>query len=130
MSLRLKLLLLGLATLVLPWAGCQYVREMESVLREAEHEALEAVAATIAASLQDRGALLYREPSDADAGARPGPFDLQAWPLDVDPFLDALDDEWPKDVPKVEVAAPSGDAFTLRGAVRERMLFVLLEVRD
>jgi hypothetical protein len=34
MTLRLKLLLLGLATLVLPWAGCRYAREMESALRE------------------------------------------------------------------------------------------------
>ena len=33
MSIRLKLLLLGLATLVLPWAGCRYAREMESALR-------------------------------------------------------------------------------------------------
>ena len=29
MSLRLKLLLLGLLTLVLPWGGCRYARQME-----------------------------------------------------------------------------------------------------
>ena len=34
MSLRFRLLLLSLATLVLPWAGCNYAREMESALRE------------------------------------------------------------------------------------------------
>jgi len=52
MSLRLKLLLLGLATLVLPWGGCQYAREMESALREGEENSLQAVSQTIAASLQ------------------------------------------------------------------------------
>ena len=36
MSLRLKLLLLGLFTLVLPWEGCEYAREMESALRDGE----------------------------------------------------------------------------------------------
>ena len=61
MSLRLKLLLLGLATLVLPWAGCKYAREMESALREGEQNSLQAVSQTIAASLQGRTDLLYRE---------------------------------------------------------------------
>ena len=40
MSIRLKLLLLGLLTLVLPWAGCRYAREMESALREGEQNSL------------------------------------------------------------------------------------------
>ena len=62
MSLRLKLLALGLATLVLPWAGCRYAREMEAALREGEQTSLQAVAQTIAASLQGRTDLLYREP--------------------------------------------------------------------
>ena len=61
MSLRLKLLLLGLATLILPWGGCQYAREMESALREGEENSLQAVSQTIAASLQGRTDLLYRE---------------------------------------------------------------------
>src|SRR5439155_402261 len=61
MSLRLKLLLLGLATLILPWGGCQYAREMESALREGEQSSLQAVSQTIAASLQGRTDLLYRE---------------------------------------------------------------------
>src|SRR5579864_235452 len=67
MSLRLKLLLLGLATLVLPWGGCQYAREMESALREGEVNSLQAVAQTIAASLQGRTDLMYREPPPASA---------------------------------------------------------------
>ncbi|HEX4648939.1 MAG TPA: ATP-binding protein [Steroidobacteraceae bacterium] len=76
MSLRLKLLLLGLATLVLPWGGCQYAREMESALREGEENSLQAVSQTIAASLQGRTDLMYREappPPDApDSSATPG----------------------------------------------------------
>lgn len=61
MSLRLKLLLLGLLTLALPWGGCRYARQMEAALREGEKNSLQAVAQTIAASLQGRTDFLYRE---------------------------------------------------------------------
>ena len=64
MSLRLKLLLLGLATLIVPWGGCRYARQMEAALREGERTSLQAVAQTIASSLQGRTDLLYREGKD------------------------------------------------------------------
>src|ERR1700730_2523589 len=110
MSLRLKLLLLGLATLVLPWGGCQYAREMESALREGETNSLQAVAQTIAASLQGRTDLLYREgksrdetepAATADAPTpqhepQPGAYDLQPIMLSAPPFVDGYGDEWPR----------------------------------
>src|ERR1041384_2691944 len=95
MSLRLKLLLISLLTLVLPWAGCQYAREMESVLREGEQQSLVAVAQTIAASLQGRGDLVYRSGAAAEL-AKPEPYDLQPLPLPGEPFLDGYADEWPQ----------------------------------
>jgi two-component system, OmpR family, sensor histidine kinase ChvG len=79
MSLRLKLLLLGMLTLVLPWGGCRYARQMEAALREGERNSLQAVAQTIAASLQGRTDYLYREGTEAregptpDGAARDGP---------------------------------------------------------
>src|SRR5579863_10084123 len=105
MSLRLKLLLLGLLTLVLPWAGCRYAREMEAALREGEQNSLQAVAQTMAASLQGRTDLLYREekdetdpPSDAEPASEThlGPYDLQPIRLSAAPFLDGYGDEWPR----------------------------------
>ena len=68
MSLRLKLLLLGLATLVLPWDGIRYAREMEAALRQSEQHELQAVSETMAASLAgpDGPAL----PQPGRAGAR------------------------------------------------------------
>ena len=116
MSLRLKLLLLGLATLVLPWGGCNYAREMEAALREGERNSLQAVSQTIAASLQGRTDLLYREsppPSDAQstapadtppagpADAREagvlvaGPYDLKPLALTAAPLLDGYSEDWP-----------------------------------
>src|SRR6266849_5763979 len=108
MSIRLKLLLLGLATLVLPWAGCRYAREMETALREGEQSSLLSVAQTIAASLQGRSDLLYRQPASVpnpdDAQPKeattnepkPSPYDLRPILLTAQPFLDGYVEEWPK----------------------------------
>src|SRR5882672_2657188 len=94
MSLRLKLLLISLLTLALPWAGCHYAREMESVLREGEKQSLAAVSRTIASSLQGRGDLLYRSATPEEF-AKPEPFDVQPLPLPGEPFPDGYADEWP-----------------------------------
>src|SRR5215467_8630160 len=110
MSLRLKLLLLGLATLALPWAGCRYAREMESALREGEQNSLQAVSQTMAASLQGRTDLLYRQapPAEESAGETTGvpapvsatdtfltegPYDLEPLALTAAPLLDGYSDD-------------------------------------
>ena len=78
MSLRLKLLLLGLLTLVLPWGGCRYARQMEAALREGELNSLQAVTQTMAASLQGRTDLLYREGKNHDVAQAAATITAQA----------------------------------------------------
>src|SRR5579862_5018908 len=95
MSLRLKLLLLGLATLVLPFTGIRYAREMEAALREGEQHALQAVAETMAASLQGRLDLLYRDPGQT-APTHLGPYDLTPLALTAPPYIDGYPDDWPR----------------------------------
>lgn len=51
MSLRLKLLLVALSTLTLPWAGWQLVRQTEALLREGQEQSLLASANTLARAL-------------------------------------------------------------------------------
>jgi signal transduction histidine kinase len=129
MSLRLKLLLISLLTLVLPWAGCQYAREMESVLREGEKESLTAVSRTIASSLQGRGDLLYRSATPAEF-AKPEPYDVLPLPLGGEPFLDGYSEEWPTQ-PDAWIHVSQGkDRLGILTGVHERMLYVLLEVED
>src|SRR2546429_7288187 len=144
MSLRLKLLLLGLATLVLPWGGCQYAREMESARREGEENSLRAVSQTVAAPLQGRTDLLYREaPPPADAPEAPpdetsghaflqsGPYDLKPLALTAAPLLDGYSDDWPHDPSAwAYFAKDDRHRFGILTGVYERMLYVLLEVRD
>jgi signal transduction histidine kinase len=131
MSLRLKLLLMSLLTLALPWAGCHYAREMESVLREGEKQSLAAVAQTIASSLQGRGELLYRSPTSAFAEI--GPYDLLPVPLPGQPFVDGYGEEWPQNAPQFrrwKYFDQPPDRLGILTGVHERMLYVLLDVRD
>ncbi|MDJ0747938.1 MAG: ATP-binding protein [Woeseiaceae bacterium] len=52
MNLRRQLLLVSLLTLLLPWAGCEFVRETEGALRVSQQEMLAGTARAIAKSLQ------------------------------------------------------------------------------
>jgi len=128
MSLRLKLLLLGLATLVLPWEGTRYAREMESALREGEQDSLTQVAQSIASSLQGQTHLLYR---DSAPPVTLGAFDLQPVVLTTQPYLDGYPDEWPRDKTAWR-HYPNGNngGFGILTGVFERMLYVLLDVHD
>ena len=146
MSIRLKLLLLGLATLVLPWAGCRYAREMESALREGEQNSLLSVAQTIASSLQGRGDLLYREPAhvqdseDAEPideqpaalrhDSKPSAYDLRPILLSAQPFLDGYVEEWPQSKAAWRYFTRDQHKLGILTGVFERMLYVMLDVQD
>ncbi len=129
MSLRLKLLLLGLATLVLPWDGIRYAREMESALRQSEQHALQAVSETIAASLQGRTDLLYRNAGEPAPG-KLGPYDLAPLALTAAPYIDGYPDDWPHDPKAWRYYGTGAHRFGILTGVHGRMLYVLLDVRD
>jgi two-component system, OmpR family, sensor histidine kinase ChvG len=128
--LRTKLLLLALTTLALPWAGCQYAREMETVLRESEQQSLLAVTTTIAGSLRGAQELLFREdslPAVGGGNAR----DITPIVLSGAPLIDGRADEWDLDNRNlVRVAGPGADSLRLLAATHERWLFLALLVRD
>lgn len=131
--LRTKLLLLALTTLALPWAGCQYAREMESVLRESEQQSLLAVTTTIAGSLKGQQDLLFRGDSlplpGFDGGNHAG--DITPVVLSGAPLIDGRSDEWDLDDRNVvRVVGPGSDSLRLYAATHERWLFLALLVRD
>jgi dedicated sortase system histidine kinase len=126
--IRTKLLLLGLATLALPWAGCQYVREVEGSLRVAEGQSLLAVAQTIATSLRGRRDLLYRDPAAPGPELPAGPYDLVPMPLAAAPQLDGRGDDWPAaEASWRRVRGPrDGEGLELRAGTHERYLYLLV----
>ncbi|MGI9343885.1 MAG: ATP-binding protein [Gammaproteobacteria bacterium] len=87
MKLRAQLIVVSLLTLFLPWAGCTFVVEMESVLREGQQEALAAVAESVAVLLGERGGVTRTEPA-ADARSRP----LYFFNTDAIPAVDGYPD--------------------------------------
>jgi signal transduction histidine kinase len=91
-SLRLQLLLFGLLTLVLPWTGLNYVREMESALRGGLEQSLLASASTVAAALEEQNLPLCSAPP-CTAGVPSRGTAIYAAPLAAEPSLDGVRDD-------------------------------------
>ncbi len=66
-TLRLKLALVALSLLALPWVGYQYVQEMERFLLEAQKQALLATARAVATALHERPQLMRLKPGASAA---------------------------------------------------------------
>ena len=128
MSIRLQLLLLALITLVLPWAGCQYAREVQTVLRASQEQALLASAGTIANALSAQPQRMFH------SGAASGRFDsaggdIYAFPLRLTPLMDGYRDDW--DIPVAPSPLPAaGLRARLQAGVTDHYLFLYIEVDD
>jgi len=86
MNLRRQLLLVSLLTLILPWAGCQFVRETESALREGQQQMLGGTAQAIADSLSQFPTELLTADNTGDRA--------YAHPLPTAPLIDGYSDDW------------------------------------
>jgi two-component system sensor histidine kinase ChvG len=127
-SIRFQLLIVALTTLVLPWAGCQYARELETALRSSQEKSLLASAATIANALSAQPQRVFHDGGDvrafsADAG------DLYVFPLSTQPLLDGYR-EW--DIAALPTPLPSTNGYhaRLQAGSTERYLYLYLEVDD
>lgn len=137
MSIRFQLLLVALTTLVLPWAGCEYARELETALRNSQENSLQASADTIANALSAQPQRVFRDPSDAQP-YDPSQGDFYALPLRSQPLLDGYVDDWeipglpPAAVPQafVPLASRSGLVAARLAAADDRFLFLLIDVAD
>ena len=117
-------MLVSLLTLILPWAGCEFIRETESALREGQRQMLGGTAQAIADSLsQYPDELLSGQGNDVAN-------QLYAQPLATAPLIDGYADEW---------TIPDGAMATLRGAdgairyvfgAYPQYWYVFVDVRD
>jgi len=124
-----RLLLVSLVTLLLPWTGCQYLRDVETTLRNGQAQSLAATATAVAAGLSasDVGSLL--SPARFAAN-RTAAADIYAHPLEQRPVLDGFADDW--DLPAEAVLTiRSGDLGVSYAAARGRgSVYVFMEVAD
>jgi len=119
-GLRSQLALIGLITLTLPWAGCQYLRETEEALRQGQQTLLLDTGQSLAALLAERPAL-FPESSEV-----PGALTLYAHPVEGTPVLDGFADDWVTPG-GAEPVAVGGAARLLVGG-NARHLYVFLDV--
>ena len=127
MSLRAKLLLLSLLTLVLPWAGWQYAEQMEASLRQGQEQALLTTAEVLGRVVASQPEELYRIPEfrqqfHIEQG------DLFAPLLSSQPLLDGFPDEWP--APARALPGFSLDDHSPRLGVHGRFMYLYLAVDD
>jgi two-component system sensor histidine kinase ChvG len=124
MNLRRQLLLVSLLTLVLPWAGCQFIRETESALREGQQQMLSGTALAISDSLAQFPDEFYTDTAANAAG------ELYGHPLASAPLIDGYFDDW---------SISPDSARTMRGVdgqirfaigIRGQHAFMYVEVRD
>lgn len=121
MSLRRKLLLVALAMLALPWAGWQFVRQMEVLLRQGQEQTLIASGKALTRSLAAINADL---PPPGDA--------VYVHELDAPLQIDGYADDWLGLRAYSQNLGPDQDAQKLKLTMAEdaAWLYVLIEVRD
>jgi two-component system, OmpR family, sensor histidine kinase ChvG len=128
-SIRLQLLIIALATLVLPWAGCQYARELESALRGSQEKSLLASAGTIANALAAQPQRVFRDPDDTQPfAAERG--DLYVYPLPNAPLLDGFRDDWGIAAYPTALPTTTGYGARVQVGATDRYLFFYIEVDD
>lgn len=128
MSLRTKLLLLSLLTLILPWAGWKYAQQMENTLRAGQEAALLTTADVLGRVVASEPELFYRVGEARDT-FNPARGDLFAPLLSTQPLIDGFADEWPqpsRPVPGFHDSLPNEPL--LRVGVHGRSLHLFAEI--
>jgi two-component system sensor histidine kinase ChvG len=128
-SIRLQLLIVALTTLVLPWAGCQYARELETALRDSQEKSLLASAGTIANALSAQPQRVFRDPDDTERfAAKQG--DLYVYPLRSPPLLDGYRDDWGVTAEPAPLPTTTGYGVRALAGSTDRYLYLYIEVDD
>ena len=126
MNLKRQLLLVSLLTLVLPWAGCQFIRETESALRTGQQQMLAGAARAIADSIAqyEEEFPLTRE-TDHVIGDQ-----LYGHRLATQPTVDGYFDDW--NLGQDSLRELRGEDGPIRFAIglQEQFIYLYVEVAD
>ncbi len=131
MSLRRQLILVSLLLLTLPWAGCQFIREVEGALRLGQEQAAQATARAIASSLSGRPELLYPQAERLESRQDPR-VSLYAFPQREPVIVDGYGDGWGDRDHYQFQGDPDGAPLVVsyQAVTRGDRLYLLLKVQD
>lgn len=133
MALRRQLLLLASLTLALPWAGCEYVKEMEATLRQGQEAALTATAQAVAARLVSDDQLAERLNKSVESLNQYGSEDaFYAHLLGNSVVLDGYNEEWRGMGIRFQKMTVDGrgPSFSVSWGERDGMLYGFIQVAD
>ena len=126
MNLKRQLLLISLLTLVLPWAGCELIRETELALRTGQQKTLSGTARTLARSFAQ-----FPEEFPADVGAAHLFGDqLYGHPLAARPEIDGYFDDWPLGTASLRTLRGADGPIRFAIGLYEQSLYLYIEVAD
>ena len=126
MTLKRQLLLVSLLTLMLPWAGCEFIRETETALRTSQQMMMSGLARAVADSLASYPeAFPAGRPGDPAAGSQ-----LFGHPLTDAPSIDGYFDDWPLDRDALDDMRGTDGTIRFALGVTGQFLFLYVEVPD
>lgn len=133
MTLNKQLLCVSLVLLCLPWAGCQYLREMEDIMRDGQQQTLMATTKTMAAVLSTKADLLYPHGIryGLDEGKDESTSSIYFSPSPAAQWIDGYQDNW-ESIPAVHYKNPfkSEEGVNLKSAIHDDQLFLFFDIKD
>ena len=126
MNLRRQLLLVSLLTLVLPWAGCEFIRETESALRQSQQQMLSGTARAVAESLER-----YPEEFPGKLDANDSAADqLYGHRLESGPVIDGYFNDWPLSPDSLRQIRGADGPIRYAAGLHGRYLYLYVAVTD
>ena len=123
MNLKRQLLLVSLLTLLLPWAGCEFIRETESALRAGYQQMLAETARAVARSMSQ---YIEEFPERLDRSEASEQLFLHT--LATTPIIDGYFDDWQHDETSLESMDGSDGAIRYAIASDGTSTFLYVEV--
>ena len=125
MNLKRQLLLVSLLTLMLPWAGCEFIRETESALRTGQQQMLAATARAVANSMAQ-----YREEFPAQDDTFNTADQLYIHTLNTRPEIDGYFDDWPLERTSLKLMRGADGPIQVGLGAFGQTIYVYVEVSD
>ena len=125
MNLRRQLLLVSLLALMLPWAGCEFIRETESALRAGQQEMLAGTARALATSMARYAEEFPDRISKAAAGEQ-----LYLHTLNNRPSIDGYVDDWLLDPAALKTVRGNDGQVSMAIGAYDRMVYLYVDVSD
>ncbi len=125
MTLKRQLLLVSLLALILPWAGCEFIRETESALRIGQQQMLAGTARALANSIAQ-----YEEEYPEPITEGPPGEQLYLRSLNTAPRIDGYIDDWMIEPASLKSIRGTDGPIRMALASHDQMTYIYVDISD